>query len=84
VVALVLAFLNSVVKPVFVLLTLPITVVTLGLFLLVINVLLIYAASGLVDGFRVDGFITALLFSIIISIGRGLGDALLSSKKDKE
>ena len=68
IVAAVLSFLNSVVKPIMVLLTIPITFLTLGFFLLVINALLILLAAKLVDGFHVDGFWSALLFSFILSI----------------
>jgi putative membrane protein len=66
--ALVLAVLNAIVKPILVILTLPITIITLGLFLFVINALIILLGSRLVDGFRVDGFWWALLFSILLSL----------------
>jgi len=68
IVALVLAFLNSIVKPVLILLTIPVTIVTLGLFLLVINAIIIEFAAYLVEGFSVDGFWSALFFSLILSI----------------
>ena len=68
VVAVVMGVLNTVVKPVLVALTLPVTVVTMGLFLLVINVALIYLAAWLVPGFAVAGFFSALFFSIIVTI----------------
>jgi putative membrane protein len=67
-VALVLAFLNAVVKPILIFFTIPITVVTLGLFLVVINAGIILLADKLVDGFHVKNFWWALLFSIILSI----------------
>jgi len=67
-VAVVLAILNTFIKPLLIILTLPITVFTLGLFLLVINAFLILLASRLVSGFQVDGFWWALLFSIILSL----------------
>lgn len=66
-VALVLSFLNSIVKPILTLLSLPITFFTLGLFLLVINAIMILFADKLVDGFKVDGFWTAFWFSLILS-----------------
>ena len=66
-VAAVLAFLNTIVKPILVILTIPITILTLGIFLLVINAGLILLTSKLVHGFVIDGFWTALLFSIILS-----------------
>ena len=65
--AIVLAILNTLLKPILVLLTLPITIVTLGLFLLVINAVIILLGSKFVDGFSVDGFWWALLFSILLS-----------------
>src|SRR4051812_5995211 len=67
-VACVLAVLNTFIKPLLVILTIPITVYTLGLFLLVINAAIILLASKLVPDFYVSGFWTALLFSIILSI----------------
>ena len=67
-VAVILALLNFLVKPVLVLLTLPITVLTLGLFLLVINALIILGADFLIDGFEVDGFLWALIFSLVLSV----------------
>lgn len=67
IVALVLAFLNSIVKPVLILFTIPVTIVTLGLFLLVINAIIIELAAYLVDGFSVDGFWSALFFSFILA-----------------
>lgn len=67
-VALVLGIINAVIKPFLIILTLPINIVTLGLFTLVINAVLVLAASGIVSGFAVSGFWTALLFSIVLSI----------------
>ncbi|NEM98979.1 phage holin family protein [Pontibacter burrus] len=66
--ALVLALLNTFVKPILVILTIPVTIVTLGLFLLVINALIILLADYLIAGFDVSGFITALLFGIVMAI----------------
>lgn len=68
VVAIVLAVVNALIKPVFVLLTLPITIISLGLFLLVINALMIMLVGLLVPGFKVDGFWWALAFSIVLSV----------------
>lgn len=67
-VALVLSLINGIVKPVLVVLTIPITFVTFGLFLLVINALMIQLASWLVPGFEVANFWWALLFSVILSL----------------
>jgi putative membrane protein len=66
--AIVLSLLNFFVKPVFIILTLPITIFTLGLFLLVINTLIILLDSKLVHGFRVDGFWPAFWFALALSI----------------
>ncbi|EMQ96296.1 membrane protein ocontaining DUF360 [Xanthomarina gelatinilytica] len=67
VVAIVIGVLNVFVKPILVILTLPITVVTLGLFLLVINAGIILLADNFIDGFTVTGFWVALLFSLLLS-----------------
>jgi len=66
--AAVIGLLNMVVRPVLVVLTLPVTIVTLGLFLFVINALLFWAASGLLAGFQVSGFVAALIGSLIYSL----------------
>ena len=66
--ALLLGFANAVVKPLLIVLTLPLTLLTFGLFLLVINALMILLVSALVRGFRVSGFWTALFASIFISL----------------
>jgi putative membrane protein len=66
--AFVIGLLNTIVRPVLVVLTLPVTVVTLGLFLFVINALMFWAAASLLDGFRVTGFGAALLGSLIYSL----------------
>ncbi|WNM19309.1 phage holin family protein [Flavobacterium capsici] len=71
-VAIVLALLNFFVKPILVLFTLPITIFTLGLFLLVINACIILLCSHFVDGFEVASFWTAMLFSIILSLSQSL------------
>ena len=67
IVAVVLAILNGILKPVLIILTIPITILTLGLFLLVINAMIILIASSFIAGFYVEGFWWALLFSIILS-----------------
>ena len=66
--ALILSLLNIFVEPIMVLLTFPITIITMGLFLFVINALIVMLAGAIVPGFKVDGFWWALLFSIILSI----------------
>jgi putative membrane protein len=65
--AAVIGLFNAVLRPILVILTLPVTIVTLGLFLFVINALMFWAASGVLDGFRVNGFLAALLGSLIYS-----------------
>lgn len=66
--ALVLGLVNTLVRPLLVLLTLPVTVVSLGLFLLVINALLFWGVAHLVDGFHVEGFWSAFLAAILYSV----------------
>ncbi len=75
-VALVLALLNAFVKPILIALTLPITILTLGLFLLVINIIIIYLAAYIVPGFSVDGVLSALLFSLIVAVITYILDAI--------
>ena len=79
--ALVLACLNAIVKPILVLLTLPITVITLGLFLFVINALIILLAAKLMNGIRIDGFWWALIFSIILSVFSSAINAVFTDKR---
>ncbi|MBY0110541.1 phage holin family protein [Patescibacteria group bacterium] len=68
VLAVVLALINVFVKPIITILTLPINIITLGLFSLVVNALLIMLASAIVPGFAVAGFWSALFFAIILSL----------------
>lgn len=77
VVAVVLGIINMLVKPVLVILTLPINILMLGLFTFVINGLLVLLASSIVPGFHIDGFWTAVLFSIITSIISGFLDTIV-------
>ena len=65
--AFVIGLFNAVLRPVLVILTLPVTVITVGLFLFVINALMFWAAAGVLDGFHVNGFMAALLGSLIYS-----------------
>lgn len=80
--ALILAVLNAIIKPVLIFLTIPITIVTLGLFLLVINAAIILLADKLMNGLKVDGFWWALIFSVILSIVTGALNSMLEDKKD--
>jgi putative membrane protein len=77
VIAIVLGLLNAFVKPILTILTIPITVLTLGLFLIVINILMVYLAASLVPGFAVGGILAALLFSIVVSVVTALLDAII-------
>lgn len=80
-VAVVISLLNMFVRPLLVFFTLPATIVTLGLFLFVINAVIILFASNLVGGFAVNGFFTALLFSILLSVFRSFLFSLLDEEK---
>lgn len=80
IVAVVLAMLNLFIKPLIILFTLPVTILTLGLFLLVINALLIMLCTVIVGGFEVDTFFTALLFSVILSLLQSVTFRLTRSK----
>lgn len=66
--AIVLALLDTFVKPILQFISIPVTILTLGLFLLVINALIILLASWIIDSFQVDGFWSALLYSVIFSV----------------
>lgn len=66
--ALVLGLLNALLRPILVLLTLPVTVLTLGLFLFVINALMFYFAASVLEGFNVNGFVAALIGSLLYSL----------------
>ncbi|KKR31829.1 MAG: hypothetical protein UT64_C0049G0003 [Candidatus Falkowbacteria bacterium GW2011_GWF2_39_8] len=65
--AIVIGIINLIIRPILIIITLPINILTLGLFTFVINALLILLASSIVKGFEVGGFFNALLFSIIVS-----------------
>ncbi|MFL9482130.1 phage holin family protein [Chitinophagaceae bacterium LWZ2-11] len=80
-VAAVLGLLNSFVKPILIILTLPITVFTLGIFLLVINILIVKWVSEIVPGFRVNSWWSALLFSIIVSVVTALIQGLIDKQR---
>lgn len=66
-VAIIIGLMNIFIKPLLVILTLPVTIITFGLFLVVINAIIILLASSLVEGFKVDGFWWALAFSLLLS-----------------
>jgi putative membrane protein len=79
--ALVLGLLNALIRPILLLLTLPVTVLTLGLFIFVINALLFWLAAYALDGFRVDGFWAAFWGAIVYSLISWAGNALIFGGK---
>ncbi|MFL5730453.1 MAG: phage holin family protein [Cytophagaceae bacterium] len=81
IVVIVLAVLNMIVRPILVLLTIPVTLLTLGLFLLVINAIIVLLADYLIDGFYVNGFLWALIFSLILSAIHYVIDMIVSKKE---
>jgi len=83
-VALVLAFLDAIVKPLLTILTIPITIFTFGFFLLAINAFIILMATRLVPGFYVDGFWWALLFSMVLSVTNGFLNSAFGIYRVKE
>ena len=72
VLAVIMAVLNITVKPLLVIITIPLTLLTFGLFLLVVNVLVLYVAEMLIGGFSIDGFWWALLFSVLVTFVNGV------------
>lgn len=78
---LVLGILNALLKPILIILTLPVTILTLGLFLLVLNVLMVILAGKFVDGIHIDGFLWAFIFGLLLSF---LSSILSGGKKAKE
>jgi putative membrane protein len=82
--AFVLGLLNTIVRPLLVLLTLPVTLITLGLFLFVINALMFWAAASLLDGLAVTGFVAALIGSLIYSLCGMLIDVVVERMFRKE
>lgn len=81
IVAVVLGLLNTLVKPLLVILTIPITILTFGLFLLVINAIIIFFADSLISGFSVDTIWTAILFSLLLSVLQWLLHSFIKDKK---
>jgi len=81
--AIVLALLNGFVKPILIVLTIPITILTLGLFLLIINIVIIKWASEIVPGFSVRNWWSALLFSLLLSVVTALIENLIGANKKK-
>ncbi|HPH82814.1 MAG TPA: phage holin family protein [Flavobacteriales bacterium] len=83
-IAILLSFLNTFLKPILIILTLPVTILSMGLFLLVINAAIILLADYLLDEFKVDGFIWALVFSLILSLVNSFLEQLLGTNKQQE
>ena len=81
-VALLLGFVNFFIKPVLTILTLPITLITLGLFLLVINGAMVLLVDWLLPGFSVDGLFWAIIFAIILAIFNLIAGGLMGEKKE--
>jgi len=83
IVAVALSLLNFIVRPILVILTLPVTILTFGLFLLVINAIIIKLADHFIDGFTVNGWLWAIVFSLLLSLLQSiLFSVLKSDKKD--
>ncbi|GIM52999.1 hypothetical protein CAPN004_20290 [Capnocytophaga cynodegmi] len=82
-VAFVLSILNVLVKPVLQIISIPITIITLGLFLFVINAVIILLAAELVNGFEVSGFFGALLFSLCLSLAQSVAFRLMEDNKSR-
>ncbi|NVO19336.1 MAG: phage holin family protein [Bacteroidetes bacterium] len=82
-VAVVLGLLNAFLKPLLILLTIPVTIFSFGLFLLVINAFLILIVDQLLAGFSVSGFWSALFFSIIVTLVTAFLEALAGKKEEK-
>lgn len=78
--AVILGLVNLTIKPILFVLTLPITILTLGIFALVLNGLMFWFVASFIDGFEVDGFIPALLGSIVVSIVSAVGGKLLEQE----
>jgi len=83
-VAIVLSLVNAIVKPVLIIFTIPITFVTMGLFLLVINAMMIQLTDWFIDGFTVEGFWWALAFSIILWLFNSMFGDLTKEKKKQQ
>jgi len=81
--AVVLALVNATLKPLLVILTLPVTIITLGIFYFVINALMVMLAGWIVPGFSVSGFFSALLFSLVFTAIKFLLDRIFGSKENK-
>ncbi len=77
-VTVVLGFMNAIVKPILTLLTLPITILTFGLFLFVINLIILFLVDAVVPGFELEGVMSAILFAITLSIIGSVTNSMVS------
>lgn len=84
IVAIVLGIVNAIIKPILVIFTLPATILTLGLFMFVINALMILLVDAIVGGFAVDGFWWALIFSLIVSLVGSVLSSVLGGDEKKQ
>ncbi len=78
--AVVLAVLNAIVRPILALLTLPITLITLGLWLFVLNAIIILIADRFIDGIKIDGILWAIIFSLLLSVLSSILSAIFDRK----
>ncbi|HRH61584.1 MAG TPA: phage holin family protein, partial [Chitinophagaceae bacterium] len=82
--AVVLALLNSFVRPLFIILTIPITILTLGIFLIIINMILIHWAAGIVKGVVIEGWWATFWFSIVLAIVTALIESLIGKTQKRD
>jgi len=78
--SLVIGIINAFIKPILIILTLPLTIITLGIFLLILNGLLVLLVAQIVPGFDVSGFLAAVLFSVVVSLVASFLELLSGSK----
>lgn len=79
-VTVVMGFMNAIVKPILTILTLPITILTLGLFLFVINLIILYLVDALISGFELGGVLPAILFAVALSLIGSITNSLAAGK----
>ena len=84
VVAFILSVLNTIVKPVLKVLTFPLTILTLGIWLFLLNVGMVYLTAYFVDGFKVTSLISAILFSLLMSFASSVLGAIFPDKKEED
>ncbi len=82
-VATVLGLLNNFIKPILILLTIPFTLLTMGLFLVVINVFIIYVVAEIVPGFHIQGWFTAFIFGLLVSFFTSIIESIIGRPSEK-